>query len=99
MKNTIPVEDKIFSEAEFGLFYLRAVITKKKAKELKDAGFEVLILDSKRHLYYINWVASYVVCDDVFLLDENYDEFSLSQKAWIVSQKCNKDITRYLNEK
>lgn len=99
MKNTIPVEDKILSEAEFGLFYLRAVITKKKAKELKDAGFEVQILDSKRRLYYINWHASYVLCNDVFLLNENCDEFTLSQKAWIISQKCCKDITRYLNEK
>lgn len=99
MAPRIPVEENIISEAEFGLFFLRAVITKKKAKELEKEGFEVFVYAPRNRLYYIRWTNSIVECEDVNLLDENSDEYNLSQKAWIIAKKTRKSPLNYLNSK
>lgn len=99
MAPTIPVEQKIISEAEFGVFFLTAIITKRKAKELEEEGFEVTVFSSKNRLYYIKWANSIVECEDVNLLDENSNEYTLSQKAWIISKKTSKSIVNYLKSK
>lgn len=84
------VEERITSEAEFGLFSADLKIGKKKAFELREKGLKVT--DSKEiksfpRLHHISWKEAMVECRDVNSLDENSDEYSLAQKLWIISMK------------
>lgn len=84
------IEERMASEAEFGLFYAYLKIGKNKANELREKGCNVL--DSKEVNYFpryhhISWKDSMVECKDVNLLDENSDEYTFAQKLWIISMK------------
>lgn len=84
------VEERLMSEAEFGLFTANFKIGKTKAKELKENGFE--ITDSKEFNYFprlhrISWKNSVVECEDIKSLNEKDSKYSLAQKLWIISMK------------
>lgn len=85
------VEEKLMSEAEFGLFTANFKISKTKASELQENGFEVI--DSKEYNYFprlhrISWKNAMVECkEDVKFLNEKDSEYSLAQKLWIISMK------------
>lgn len=84
------VEERMESEAEFGLFFADLKIGKNKAKELRNEGLRVA--DSKEvnyfpRLHHISWKEAIVECDDVQKLDENSNEYTLAQKLWIISMK------------
>ena len=84
------VEEKLLSEAEFGLFTANFKIGKIKANELREKGLEVT--DSKEFNYFprvhrISWKDAKVECEDVKSLDENDPKYSFSQKLWILSMK------------
>ena len=90
MAMTTVVEDKLYSEAEFGLFFAYQKITKKKADELRTNGLQVADCNDSRsfpRLHYISWKNAKVNCEDVSSLDEKSDEYTLAQKLWIVSMK------------
>lgn len=87
---TATVEQRMESEAEFGLFFADLKIGKNKANELREKGFDVL--DSKKVNYFprfhhISWKEAMVACDDVQKLDEKSDQYTLAQKLWIISMK------------
>lgn len=84
------VEEKLKSEAEFGLFVANFKIGKTKANELRQNGFEVT--DSKEVNYFprrhwISWKEAKVECEDVMSLDEKNPEYSFAQELWILSMK------------
>lgn len=84
------VEERMESEAEFGLFFADLKIGKNKAIELREKGLNVL--DSKEinhfpRFHHISWKEAIVECEDVNSLDENSDEYTLAQKLWIISMK------------
>ena len=84
------VEERMKSEAEFGLFFADLKIGKNKANELRQNGCDVL--DSKEaknfpRFHHISWKNAKVKCEDVNLLDENSNEYTLAQKLWIISMK------------
>lgn len=84
------VEEKLKSEAEFGLFSASFKIGKTKANELRASGCEVT--DSKEFNYFprihrISWKEAKVECEDVKSLDENDPKYSFAQKLWILSMK------------
>ena len=84
------VEERMESEAEFGLFFADLKIGKKKAIELREKGLNVR--DSKEVNYFprfhhISWKDAMVECDDVKKLDEKSDEYTLAQKLWITAMK------------
>ena len=84
------VEEKLYSEAKFGLFFAYQKITKTKAEELRSKGLQVADCNDLRNfprLHYIVWKNAKVDCEDVFSLDETSDEYTLAQKLWIVSMK------------
>ncbi len=83
-------EERMESEAEFGLFFTDLKIGKKKAIELREKGLNVT--DSKEvksfpRLHHISWKEAMVECDDVQNLDEKSDKYTLAQKLWIISMK------------
>ena len=89
------VEDKMKSEAEFGLFFADFKIGKNKANELREEGFSVT--DSKEvncfpRLHHISWKKAKVECENVNLLDENSNEYTFAQKLWIISMRNQSDI-------
>lgn len=84
------VEEKLKSEAEFGLFVANFKIGKTKANELRQNGLEVT--DLKEFNYFprvhrISWKEARVECEDVKSLDENDSKYSFAQKLWIISMK------------
>ena len=84
------VEERMESEAEFGLFFADLKIGKNKANELREKGFDVL--DSKKVNYFprfhhISWKDAMVECKNVNLLDENSNEYTFAQQLWIISMK------------
>lgn len=84
------VEERMKSEAEFGLFFADLKIGLNKANELRKQGFNVT--DSKEVNYFprfhhISWKEAKVECDDVNLLDENSNEYTFAQELWITSAK------------
>ncbi len=84
------VEEKLKSEAEFGLFVANFKIGKTKAIELRQNGLEVT--DLKEFNYFprthrISWKKVRVECEDVKSLDENDSKYSFAQKLWILSMK------------
>lgn len=85
-----PVEERMISEAEFGLFFAYLKIGLNKAKELREKG--CIVTDSKEVNYFprfhrISWKDAKVECEDVNLLDENSDKYTFAQKLWIISMK------------
>lgn len=95
------LEERLISEAEFGLYELYAKITLKKAKELREKGFVVTdSYESKAspRLHKICWKEAGVYVFDyenVYNLDENDPKYSLSQRLWIISEK-HKPSLKYL---
>lgn len=90
MSISATVEERMLSEAEFGLFFADLKIGKNKANELRKVGCNVI--DSKESNYYprfhhISWKEATVNCEDVNLLDENSNEYTFAQKLWIISMK------------
>ena len=93
MRTLIPVEEKMISEAQFGLYNLYYIITKKKADELRNQGF--IVTDSKEsnsfpRLHKIDWSKACVGkfdYENVSKLDENSDEYTFPQKLYIISYK------------
>ncbi len=84
------VEEKLYSEAEFGLFFAYQKMTKSKANELRTNGLQVADCNDARsfpRLHYISWKNAKVDCEDISSLDEKSDEYTLAQKLWIVSMK------------
>lgn len=84
------VEEKLKSEAEFGLFVANFKIGKTKANELRTSGFWVT--DSKEFNYFprihrISWKEAKVECKDVKFLNEDDPKYSFAQKLWIISMK------------
>lgn len=84
------VEERMKSEAEFGLFFAYLKIGLNKAKELREKG--CIVTDSKEVNYFprfhrISWKDAKVECEDVNLLDENSDKYTFAQKLWIISMK------------
>lgn len=84
------VEERMTSEAEFGLFFADLKIGLNKANVLRSQGLTVT--DSKEVNYFprfhhISWKEAMVECDDVQKLDEKSDEYTLAQKLWIISMK------------
>ena len=89
MNTVITVEEKMLSEAEFGLFFSYAKISKKKAQELRNAGFSVI--DSKESngyplIHRISWQTA-AVNGNIQCLNENDDKYSFPQKLWIIASK------------
>ena len=87
---TTPLEDRLVSEAEFGLFYMYEDITHKKSAELKEQGF--IVKDSMQNrsfprLHKIDWKQAVVECEDVHSLNENDSQYSFAQKLWIIAMK------------
>ena len=87
---TATIEERILSEAEFGLFFADLKIGKNKANDLRQKGCD--ILDSKEansfpRFHHISWKNAKVECEDVNLLDENSNEYTFAQKLWIISMK------------
>ena len=85
-----PVEERMISEAEFGLFFAYLKIGLNKAKELREKG--CIVTDSKEVNYFprfhrISWKDAKVECEDVNSLDENSDKYTFAQKLWIISMK------------
>ena len=87
---TTPLEERLISEAEFGLFHFYEDITHKKEVELRQAGF--IVTDSKeikrfprRHRIY--WGQAVVECEDVHSLNENDTQYSFAQKLWVIAMK------------
>lgn len=87
------VEEKLKSEAEFGLFVANFKIGKTKANELRQNGFEVT--DSKEVNYFprrhwISWKEAKVECEDVMSLDEKIQNILLHKNygfsLWRTSQ-------------
>ena len=84
------LEEKLESEAEFGLFFANFKIGLNKANELRSKGLSVT--DSKEVNYFprlhrICWKDAKVECTDVHSLDENSSEYNLAQKLWIITMK------------
>lgn len=90
MMSITTVEEKLESEANFGLFTAYLKIGKIKANELRQNGLEVT--DLKEFNYFprvhrISWKEARVECKDVKSLDENDSKYSFAQKLWILSMK------------
>ena len=101
MRIMIPVEEKMVSEAEFGLFFMHYVITLKKAKELREMGFEVTDLNqqhSSPRLHKIAWnQAGFGVFDykNIMELDETDPKYTLPQKLWLITSKVQRNPALY----
>lgn len=90
MTTIVSLEEKLQSEAEFGLFFAHQKITQTKAKNLRDEGLSVTdlhITRSSPRLHYISWKEAKVDCLDVHSLDETSNQYTLAQKLWIISMK------------
>lgn len=93
-----PLEQRLISEAEFGLFELYAKITLKKALELRTKGFVVTDSHESKgfpRLHKICWKTAGVYVFDyenVHNLDENNKEYSFAQRLWIISEKNQPSI-------
>lgn len=93
-----PLEERLISEAEFGVFYLYAKITLKKAEELRKQGF--VVTDSHENkssprLHKICWKCAGVGVFDyenINNLDENNAQYSFVQRLWIISEKNQPSI-------
>jgi len=84
------LEERLISEAEFGLFHFYGNITHKKAIELRKEGFIVKdSMENKRfpRNHRIYWGQAVVDCDDVHTLNENNPEYSFAQKLWVIAMK------------
>ena len=84
------VEERMESEAYWGLFFANLKIGKYKAEELRSKGFTVT--DSKEvnffpRKHHVSWKNAMVECDNVNELDENCEDYSLAQRFWIISMK------------
>ena len=85
-----PLEERLISEAEFGLFYMYDDITHKKASELQKEGF--IVKDSMQNRSFprqhkIDWKQAVVECEDINSLSENDSQYSFAQKLWIIAMK------------
>lgn len=94
------LEEKMFSEAEFGMFYIYHKISLKKANELRNLGFEVT--DSKENRAFprthrIGWFGSglKLAQKNIDELNEDDPGYSLPEKLWIISNKVLKDPVDY----
>lgn len=77
-------------EAKSGLFKVTLVIGLNKANSLRKQDLDVI--DSNEFNYFprkhdISWKDAKVDCEDVCLLDENSEQYTLGQKLWIISMK------------
>ena len=93
MRNTITVEERMESEAEFGFFYYYGKLTKKKANELSSLGFTVTDShESKSYprLFKVSWLdVELEDCGlDIDTLNEKDEKYTLAQKLWIISTKA-----------
>lgn len=90
MTSIATVEEKLESEANFGLFTAYLKIGKIKANELRENGCEVTDLKEVNYfprLHRISWKEARVECMDVNSLDEKDLKYSFAQKLWIISMK------------
>lgn len=99
MKNNL--KQKLIQQADLGLFYLYASISKKVAVELRNKGFSVTDSHESKNfprLHRICWkqVGVYTFdYENIHNLDENNPQYSLAQKLWIISEK-NQPSMKYL---
>lgn len=94
MTIVVPLNERMKSESEFGLFHIYSKIGKTKAEELREEGFEVI--DSKEVNYYprfhrISWEHA-TVKGDIRSLDEKEDVYTFPQKLWITATKAKSNI-------
>lgn len=95
MITIVTPEERLISEACFGLFFANMHLTKKQADQLRNAGLVVADLKDKKNyprLHWISWKNAVVVSDnieslDIESLDENSSDYTLAQKLWIISNK------------
>lgn len=90
------VEEKMWSEAEFGFFHHYEVITKTKAIELRKQGF--IVTDSKDRknfprLHRIYWGQAVVECANVHALNSKDNIYTFPQQLWITSMQ-NRNILK-----
>ena len=96
MRTLIKVEEKMTSEAEFGLYFLYYPISLKKAEELQKLGFIVNDSHDKKtypRLHKIDWSqagAGIFDYENISDLNENDSKLTLPQKLWIISTKSKK---------
>lgn len=94
MGTTVTLEEKLWSEADFGMFHSYEVITKAKAAELRKEGF--IVTDSKDkktfpRLHRIYWGQAVVKCNNVHALNAKDAKYTFPQQLWITSMQ-NKNI-------
>ena len=85
-----PVEERMKTDAMFGIFFAHVKIGKAKAEALRQEGLKVTDLhDSTKfpRLHYVCWKESKVECTDVSSLDEKSDAYTFAQQLWILSMK------------
>lgn len=101
MRTLIPVDEKLFSEAEFGATNIYYIITLKKAEELRKDGF--VVTDSKEQkgsprVHKIDWTNAgekFKDVEDIFALNEKDSQYTLPERLWIIAAKVKKDSVRY----
>lgn len=89
-KSITTVEERMWSEAEFGYFYHYEIITKTKATELRKQGF--IVIDSKNkknfpRLHKIYWGQAVVECTNVHALKGKDNSYTFPQQLWITSMQ------------
>lgn len=94
MTIVLPINERMKSEAEFGLFHVYTKLTKKKAEDFREEGF--IVVDSKEVNYYprfhkISWEHASVT-GKIESLDENSEEYSFPQKLWITATKVKNNV-------
>lgn len=90
MKIITPVEERIKTDAMYGIFFAHVKISKTKAEVLRQEGLTVTDLhDSNKfpRTHYISWKEAKVECEDVSALNEKSDTYTFAQQLWIISKK------------
>ena len=90
MRTVTTLEDRLWSEAEFGMFHSYETITKSTAIELRKKGFIVLDSKDKRsfpRIHRIYWGQAVVECDDVHALNASDSKYTFPQQLWITSMQ------------
>ena len=92
MKYNIPIElqTKLEKEAEFGLFFACLSIGLNDSELLRKECCDVTDLQNSKsypRYHWIRWKESEIEHENIQLLDENSDDYSFSQRLWIIAMK------------
>ena len=82
--------EKMRKNAVYGCFCMHIKKpTKKEFEEFKKEGFKIISTKYDCSPYRkLTWQYAKVKCDDISSLDENDEKYSLAQRLWILSKKC-----------